>query len=459
MKVLLIDPKSVFHGPPNDVAFQDRSVSEQYSDTLDRAVENIIGELPDKNWNAVSTKYVSNYGLLMLGGLLKKNDIGVHYLNGDYFENISEFFCHVIAISREYNAIFMTATTPQYTEMEKLAMKVRKMGYNGYLIIGGPHCYFFKNHRQRNPFDIICIGHNIVTAVNKIMPIMRKKREHNKTIYLETMGYTNTFKDFTLIPRRFLRETLLYSYASFGCPNHCHYCSEHYFNPQMCFLDLTVFSSEINFLVNDVGVKVVHLADSDFFLFPIFAEKVLSEIISRKELTVCFTVNTSPKTICSKKTRRLIKKFYELGLVELLIGVEYFSPKVLKKMGKEYDIAEFERSLQEIRQDCPNLIISFYSLVGLPETDRSSQIENLVWFEHFFKNKLVDFSFPKFFVPYPGTDVFERPEEYNVEIIHTKWEEYHRWALPRPLVMNNISDKDLLDEVIELYNICGARVT
>ena len=92
-------------------------------------------------------------------------------------------------------------------------------------------------------------------------------------------------------------------------------------------------------------------------------------------------------------------------------------------------------------------------MLGLPGTNIESRMENYCWFKKFYEAKLFDFSFPKFFVPYPGTDVFENPEEFNVQITHMNWEAYHRWALPRPILLKGVTDRDLLEEVEALYKI------
>ena len=81
--------------------------------------------------------------------------------------------------------------------------------------------------------------------------------------------------------------------------------------------------------------------------------------------------------------------------------------------------------------------------------------DNILKLTQWKKDGLFDFSFPKFFVPYPGTDVFNNPEKYRCKIVSYDWSMYHRWCLPRPIVIDGMSDDMFLDEIrkIDMLNI------
>lgn len=56
------------------------------------------------------------------------------------------------------------------------------------------------------------------------------------------------------------------------------------------------------------------------------------------------------------------------------------------------------------------------------------------------KNNKFDFTFPKFFVPYPDSDIYLQPEKYDVTIKNENWNEYQRRQLPRPIIINGIRE-------------------
>ena len=457
-KILLVDPHSVSHGPPSSVFHHDRLLSKEYSETIDSVVERRLhSSNRQTNWNAVSTRYITNYGLLMLGWVLKKHNVEVEYTNGDYFNNFDDFCNYVLKVASYCDAICFTGTTPQYLETVKIAFALKSAYPDKYLIFGGPHSYFYKYHEEDNPFDLICIGHNIIKTVWAIEELLLSNQKNRSCAKCLVEGYEDVPKDFSLIPRDKLQETLLYSYISYGCPNNCNYCIEHSFTSKVCFLPFNSKLEEILFLVNDAKNRVVHLADSDFFLNSSFTNGFL-EALQSAQIDCCFTVNTSPKVVCSENFLQTVNKFYKLGLVELLIGVEYFSKDVLQIMNKHYRIESFFNSLDKVKKQCPNLIVSFYSLIGFPGETFYTQAENYKWFKKFKENGLYDYSFPKCFVPYPGTDIFENPAKYNAKIIHNNWNEYHRWALPRPIKINGMEDSDFCHELFQLYSICGVTM-
>ena len=89
----------------------------------------------------------------------------------------------------------------------------------------------------------------------------------------------------------------------------------------------------------------------------------------------------------------------------------------------------------------------------MPGETETTIEENLRWTTSFWETRLFDFSFPKFFVPYPGTEIFEDPDKYGVKILHMDWEKYHRWALPRPIEIDGVQEKTFVKELKDLYNV------
>lgn len=141
--------------------------------------------------------------------------------------------------------------------------------------------------------------------------------------------------------------------------------------------------------------------------------------------------------------------------MEILIGVEHFSPKVLKILNKKYDMEKLFKALKTLKETIKVPVISLYTLVGLPGEDNEAIRENINVFKKITEKNLYDFSFPKFFIPYPDTDIYLNPEKYNVKILTKDWSEYHRWSLPRPIEIIGMTDQDYLKEIEEISEISG----
>lgn len=59
----------------------------------------------------------------------------------------------------------------------------------------------------------------------------------------------------------------------------------------------------------------------------------------------------------------------------------------------------------------------------------------------------------KSLIPNPDSDIYLHSEKYNVKIKNENWEEYHRWQLPRPIIINGMSDEDYVNEIVEINKI------
>ena len=450
-KILLVDPKSVRHGPPLKVKEADDFINKQYVDAINEVV-NI--RCPDNDNKALHGRYVTNYGLLMLSTLLKK-DYDVTYINGDYFNSSEEYINYLMKEVENYDLISLTSTTPQFNEVKKIAELLKKVKPSIKIILGGPHTRYYLNHDIEDYFDTVCIGYGIDKSKEVIDDLLNGKEVPKK---VTTDYYFDVDKDFSAIPKDKIGDTMLYSYINFGCPNNCKYCVEHKFVDKIAFNCPNKKFDEIKQLVNEYNVKFVHIADSDFLMFKDTILKFI-QFVKREKLNFCFSINTSPITLIKYINDPILLELKELGLVELLIGAEHFSKKVLDNLAKKYDNSEFMEALSFVKHTVNIPIISLYTLVGLPGEYKEEIEENIETIKELKEKDLFDFTFPKFFVPYPDSEIYLHPEKYNVTIKNENWDEYHRWQLPRPIIINGMSDEDYVNEIVEINRIAmGEKV-
>ena len=450
-RILLIDPKSVRHGPPLKVKNTDNFINQQYVDAINRVVNE---RCPDNDNKAMHGKYVTNYGLLMLSSLLKP-DYDVTYINGDYFSTADDYISYLLKEIGKYDLVSLTSTTPQFNEVKKIAILLKKVKPNIKIILGGPHTRYYLNHDVEECFDVVCIGYGIDKSKEVVDGLLNGSITSRKII---TNYYYDVPKDFSAIPNDKIMDTMLYSYINFGCPNDCKYCVEHKFVDKIAFNCPNDKFNEIKELVNNYNVKFVHIADSDFLMFKDTVIKFI-DYIKREKLNFCFSVNTSPITLNKYINDPILFDLKELGLVELLIGAEHFSKTVLDNLAKRYDTNIFKQALKYAKHNVKIPIISLYTLVGLPGEYHNEIRENINTIKELKDADLFDFTFPKFFVPYPDSDIYLHPAKYNVKIKSENWEEYHRWQLPRPIIINGMSDDDYVNEIVEINKIVlGDRV-
>lgn len=441
-KILLVDPSSIHHGPPDVIQESDSFINQLYVDRINEVVDN---RCSDNNGRALHSKYISNYGLLMLGNLLKEYD--VTYINGDYFPSSDAYIDYLL--KTDADIVCLTSTTPQFKEVKKIAELLKKTHPNIKTILGGPHSRYYLTHEVDDCFDCVVIGYGVDQSKEVIDKMARGDNYSNKIV---TNYYYDTEKDFSLIPSNKIYDTMLYSYINFGCPNQCKYCVEHKFVDKVAFNDCNIKIDEIKKLVLDYGVKFVHIADSDFLMFRKVVEKFV-QYIEQEQLDFCFSINTSPAMLERFIDDPLLVKLKELGLVEILIGAEHFSHRVMDKLSKHYCVDRFRDALVYAKKEVGIPVISLYTLVGLPFEYKEDIEENVEVIRQFKEQGLFDFTFPKFFVPYPDSDIYLHPNEYDVIIKNENWDEYQRWQLPRPIIINGMHDDDYIDEIIQINHI------
>lgn len=446
-RILLVDPTSIHHGPPDSILDSDNFINEKYVNKINEIVDS---RYRDNKSKALHSKYISNYGLLMLSTLLKKDYINIDYINGDYFDSTNNYINKIAQIINKYDLVALTSTTPQFCEISAIARVIKTINPNVKVILGGPHSRYYLTHNVEDYFDCVIIGYGIDKSKEVIDKLLNGEKVRKKIV---TDYYYDVKKDFSIIPKDKINDTMLYSYINFGCPNDCKYCVEHKFVDKIAFNCTTQKFNEIKELVKEYGVRFLHIADSDFLLHRATVDKFI-DFIEREKLNFCFSVNTSPIVFNKYKNDDALTKLVDVGLVEILIGAEHFSPKVLKSMSKVYNVNEFIEMLDYGKNVAKIPIISLYTLVGFPGEYEEDIKINLETIKKIKKLKLFDFTFPKFFVPYPDSDIYLYPEKYDVIIKNENWDEYQRWQLPRPIEINGMSDQQYVDEIIEINNMC-----
>lgn len=445
-KVLLLDAIS-FQADPDDVIWAYENVAQiKYAEVQNRVILDYLGnDVVAKMHGQV--EYISNYGLLMLGHLLQKENIAVSYTNGDYFFSEEEYIAEVKVNYPDYDVYCFTSTTPQSNHVKRLAKAVKEMNPSAKTILGGPHTRFFLTADKPTEFDYVITGYGIDKDVNLIKAIF----DGNPPTYwrIDTDMYYDCPKAFNLIPEERRKDTLWYDFFGIGCPNRCKYCVEHKVGKKICFTDVKSRMDEVEFVIKNYGVKMLHFSDSDFFINEDIYTKVINEI-ERRNIKCTFTINTSPNFLIKVAEKPILKKFVENGLIEILIGAEHFSENVRLKVSKHYKLEDFQKALDIVKHKVGVPIISLYSMVGLPFENEDDIEFNVKKFQEMRERDLFDFTFPKFFVPYPDSDIYMHPEKYNVVITSNNFDDFHRWRTPRPVQNIGMEDEVFIQEILDI---------
>ena len=75
---------------------------------------------------------------------------------------------------------------------------------------------------------------------------------------------------------------------------------------------------------------------------------------------------------------------------------------------------------------------------------------NVETFKDMRDRDLFDFTFPKFFVPYPDSDIYMNPDKYGVIITSENFDNFHRWRTPRPVKVIGMEDDTYIKEILDI---------
>ena len=447
-KVLLINPRSVSYNPPSAIECLDRSVLRDYSESINKAIQNKLGILINE-YNAFTNRYCINQGLLKIGTAISKY-VQVEYVIGDFFEQYEDFINEIEKQAKDSSLVCLTATTPQIKEIQQIATLCKTFNPQIKTILGGPHSLHFIHYPIPDCFDSVQIGSGCKQTIQLILNYLQNGIDINKRNI--SFDYVEYDIDYSLLPIEKIRHAMLYTFTSFGCPRQCAYCVEHKLGRNVVYCSIQKKLEEIKYIASVADKKFIHLADSDFFLNTKHAKEVVRELASAR-LEVCYSVNISPQTMIRGEYREILKEFVEIGLVEILIGVEHCSMEVLEKVGKPYNQGKFEEELFYIKHVLNVPIVSLYTLVGLPFEHEKQIVDNVKVLTEWKDKHLFDYTFPKFFVPYPSTEIYLNPEKYNIRILTDDFSQYNRWCMPRPIEIVGMSDDKYIAEIESIYKL------
>lgn len=161
-------------------------------------------------------------------------------------------------------------------------------------------------------------------------------------------------------------------YTSLGCPFRCHFCCINaiFGGPGIRYRSPEKVVEEIDFLVNNYGVKNIKLIDE---MFVLNKKHVLDicDLIIKKGYNLNIWAYARVNTINEKLLRRL----NEAGFKWLAYGIESGNDRVLKSVSKGITVDRIKHAIR-LTQDIGINVIDNY-ILGLPEDDLHSMQDTM----------------------------------------------------------------------------------
>ncbi len=314
----------------------------------------------------------------------------------------------------------MSVFTPQYSMAKEISAYI-KNNFKGTIIAGGHHITALpKESLKGSDIDIAVIGEGEHTLfdlasqkpLSEIPGIAYK--ENSKILINQPRGFEPNIDNF---PFPDMSQINLQEYhgmvldkdkkifemsliTSRGCPFNCAFCVNKRFWKQTVRFHSAEYVIEALDILHERGINNFRFVDDNFDLNKPRLWKILEHL---KKL--------NSKWNCSMRSRNVtdetISAMKESGLTEVSLGIESGSDKILKIINKEEDVKDHIKAITTLKKY--GIIARAFMMSGLPGEDQATVDETI----KFIKEQPADFYTLFTFTPFPGTDVWEHPEQFN----------------------------------------------
>jgi len=226
------------------------------------------------------------------------------------------------------------------------------------------------------------------------------------------------FKKYSGSPHGFFykKEPIGQIITSRGCPYACTFCAAHIIHSKKWRPHSPArVLSEIDYLVNELGIQEIHIEDDNFSVNLQRAKTIFKGIIKKKyNLSIAF-----PNGIrIDRIDEELLKLMKSAGVYSLTFGIESGSPRILQRVKKNLSLNFLEKQLKKIKKF--GFTTHGFFIIGFPY-EKIEDIEETI---NFSLKINLDAAFFGTYVPLPGSlDFHELEEKGKIDLEKMNWDQ------------------------------------
>ena len=366
------------------------------------------------------------YGLLVVAGKFKENNVEVVWVDADIYKREKEKVYQIISENNDADLIAMGGMHTTYTYVKELCKEIRSRNIEIPMLIGGRIAWTLKHLIESKipEIDMICSqeGEYVIDSICKNWP------EKNKILGIANRDDEGKFKDNLpapltktlaewprldwdmLSPRYFTENEYIFYLASVGCPFKCSFCRM-VDSPaeKVKYMPIETVLDDIDYISKKYNKSGVLFVD-DFFLVNRkrvweFCEKLEASSLNGK----MYWQGNSRVDAISERSHDLLAYMKKTGCKALNFGFESGSPTVLKAMNKKADLQRAEYAINAVRKS--GIAVKGTFIFGHPGESFTTVKETSAWRR---KVKLGGGYFHA--QPYPGSTLYTIfKNEYKIE--------------------------------------------
>ena len=342
-----------------------------------------------------------------------------------------------LAFCREADIVFMTCVTASSYLADEWCAEIKKTG-NAIIVVGGPHVSAIGAMQalQEIRADVAVVGDG-EAPLSTILRYpkcpdkwdgMCAWREGDRTLYKNSsVAYEAPHVSPNLSLLRRNPDCYTHNLRSTnGCSFPCGFCSEARTKHGVNGMTVEETISELLNLAQYLPVgTLVHFSD------PVFTSErertlELAEKIESLSLPLVFSFDTRVDCVDEERLRALVTA----GFRYIRLGFESMHDHQLGIAKKRAFVSQAFAASECIRGVSSHAAIHAYMLTGLPGTtiETLEQLKDDV--RKLVETRTADVIHNKIFVPYPGTEFFNRARDYGIKIFSMEWSRFDRLSPP-----------------------------
>jgi len=206
--------------------------------------------------------------------------------------------------------------------------------------------------------------------------------------------------------------------TSRGCSFNCAFCAAPQNGSKVRYRDIENVVTEIKQVIEQYGIRQFRIADDNFTTSK---QRVIDFCKQVAPLGIAFRISARVKPFDVEMARAL----KAAGCKEISFGVESFDDKVLKRLRKNTTARDNCIALAV----CHSVGIKTRALlmIGTPYQTLETIISNMI----FTTDIHIDTIACTHFMPLPGSDVYNNPERYGIEIVSRDLAKYNFYSFDR----------------------------
>jgi radical SAM superfamily enzyme YgiQ (UPF0313 family) len=313
----------------------------------------------------------------------------------------------------EKEIYFYSVTTPEHSIITNLVEKIKEVYPKAKHVAGGPHVEFSRENLL-NTFDSISLGYG-EESIKKIVKDCSKsdlKKVYEEKERLDLNVYPYPLRKFmpksavaepNLLNKEYMNLTGTIALFSRGCPFNCHFCANTTKGP-INFRSPELVKEEIEYLKREYGIGALVIKDDNGIPVNKKIAKSLLETIAETN------VKWRGQSRANGIQLDMVKLAKESGCIEIAVGIESVSQKVLGIINKKIDFQEAKQYLRTLKNEkIDRRLLLIIGLPGEPKDIYERTIE-------FIKETEPSSVLLSLLCPIPGAEMYKNPEKFGIKI-------------------------------------------